>query len=94
MLCRPYASVSAKQTRHFQAMGQCVKEMRQQNSLMYHMKLKNLCRFSGSVTKLSFLNSLPSGVYPHHGSGLLSACPGCLPQRPGLSPYLCSHSTI
>ena len=55
MLCHPYASVSATQTRHFQAMGQCIKEMRQQNSLMYHMKLKNLCRFSGS----GFLGSWP-----------------------------------
>ena len=42
----------------------------------------------------SFFNSPPSGVCRHHGSGLLSACPGCLPQRPGLSPYLCSHSTV
>lgn len=40
-----HASVSAKQIRHFQAMGQCIKEMRQQNSLMYHMKLENLWFF-------------------------------------------------
>ena len=38
--CNFHASVSAKQTRDFQAMGWCIKEMRQQNSLMYHKKLK------------------------------------------------------
>ena len=69
MLCRPYASVSAKQTRHFQAMGQCIKEMRQQNSLMYHMKLKNLCRFSGS----GFLGSWPHCI-PGKSTGVGCHC--------------------
>lgn len=32
------------------------------------------------------LSARPCGTWPHQGSGLLSACPGCQQPRPALSP--------